>query len=177
MTQTNSFDAFGLWKEMYNKTENAWRDLIQETLEKESFAEGLGNVQSQYLQYQEIVNQWTEAYLKQANIPSREEIANIATLIINVDTKIDNLEDEVDEQNSAASKEIDQLKRTVAKLDKKLDRVIELLEASSAPVAATAITTAATTTANANTNQNTNPNANKANGNVGTLVSTQSNSK
>lgn len=170
MTQTNSFDAFALWKEMYNKTENTWRDLIQETLEKESFAEGLGNVQSQYLQYQEVVNKWTEAYLKQANIPSREEIANIATLIINVDTKIDNLEDEFDNQNNSTSREIDQLKRTVAKLEKKLDRVIELLETSSSSVATPAKSvTPATAVAT--------PLANKTTENAENLVTSKAESK
>lgn len=134
MTQTNSFDAFTLWKELYNKTESTWRDIIEETLEKESFAQGLGQIQGQYLQYQELVNKMTEGYLKQANIPSREELSNLATLIINVDSKIDTLEDKFDEQfgeqNENNAKEIDQLKKSVTKLDKKLDKVIELLNQS-----------------------------------------------
>lgn len=125
-----TFDVFSIWKEIYAKTESAWHEAIQETLEKKSFAEGLGQIQSQYVQYQELVNKMTESYLKQANIPSREEIANVATLIINVDSKIDQLEDEFDDQNAQVYKEIEALKKSVSSLDKKLDKVIALLNQS-----------------------------------------------
>lgn len=143
MTQTTSFDVFTLWKEIYNKTESAWHEAIQETLEKKSFSESLGQIQSQYVQYQELVNKMTESYLKQANIPTRDEIANVASLIINVDAKVDQLEDALDDQNAQITKEIDSLKRSVSKLEKKLDTIIELLSqpASKESAAATATNT------------------------------------
>lgn len=130
MTQTTSFDAFTMWKNVYEKTESTWRDAIQDTLGKESFAESLGQIQSQYLQYQGIVNKMTESYLKQVNLPSRDEIANVASLIINVESKVDDLEDQMDVHKADTSREIDQLKKVVNNLDKKLDRVIELLDKS-----------------------------------------------
>jgi len=143
LTQTTSFDVFTLWKEIYNKTESAWHEAIQETLEKKSFSESLGQIQSQYVQYQELVNKMTESYLKQANIPTRDEIANVASLIINVDAKVDQLEDALDDQNAQITKEIDSLKRSVSKLEKKLDTIIELLSqpASKESAAATATNT------------------------------------
>lgn len=125
-----TFDAFGIWKEMYDRTESAFRDSIQSTLEQPAFAEGLGQVQKQYLQYQGLVNGMTESYLKQVNVPSRDEIASIASLVINVESKLIDLEDQLDVQEDAHdshAKEIKQLKTTVSRLDKKLDTVIELL--------------------------------------------------
>lgn len=129
MTQS-TFDVFSLWKEIYNKTESVWHDAIQEALEKKSFAEHLGQIQSQYVQYQEIVNKMTESYLKQANIPTRDEISNVASLIINVDSKIDQLEDEFDEGKEHFAKEIEALKKSVSALEKKLDIMIDLLNKS-----------------------------------------------
>lgn len=151
MTQTTSFDAFTMWKNVYEKTESTWRDAIQDTLGKESFAESLGQIQSQYLQYQGIVNKMTESYLKQVNLPSRDEIANVASLIINVESKVDDLEDQMDAHKADTSREIDQLKKAVTNLDKKLDRVIELLDKSlesqnTPKVKAGPVTPAATTT-------------------------------
>jgi len=137
LTQNTSFDAFTMWKDLYEKTESTWRDSIQETLQKESFAEGLGQFQSQYLQYQELVNNMTASYLKQVNMPSREEIANVATLVINVESKLDDLEDQIDGNKENTTKEIEHLKRVVTTLDKKLDRVIQLLDKSSGPAAKT----------------------------------------
>lgn len=153
MTQTTTFDAFTMWKNLYEKTESTWRDAIQETLGKESFAEGLGQIQGQYLQYQALVNKMTETYLKQANFPSREEIANVASLVINVETKMDDIEDQIDVNKLEASKEIDQLKKAVNNLEKKMDKVIELLgkslEATNAPLEAS--DQIATTTTSAKT--------------------------
>lgn len=122
-----TFDAFSLWKNLYEQTESVWHDAIQQSLEQKSFAEGLGQFQSQYLQYQGLVNGMTESYLKQLNVPTREEIASVATLIINVEAKVDEFEDQLDNLSQENKKEIDQLKRTMARLDKKLDTVIELL--------------------------------------------------
>ncbi|GGA40287.1 polyhydroxyalkanoate biosynthesis repressor PhaR [Psychrobacillus lasiicapitis] len=130
MTQTTSFDAFTMWKNVYEKTESTWRDAIQDTLGKESFAESLGQIQSQYLQYQGFVNKMTESYLKQANMPSRDEIANVASLVINVESKVDDLEDQMDVYKIDTSREIEQLRKGLNNLDKKLDKVIELLDKS-----------------------------------------------
>lgn len=146
MTQNTSYDAFTLWKDMYNKTEHAWRDVIEDTLGKEYFAEGLGQIQSQYLQYQELANKITDSYLKQANIPSREELSNVASIIINVESKIDEIEDLIDENKQSTSKEIEQLKKSVTNLDKKLDLILELLNKKATTPSPNTATTATRTT-------------------------------
>ncbi|MBK3494133.1 polyhydroxyalkanoate biosynthesis repressor PhaR [Viridibacillus sp. YIM B01967] len=127
MTQKTPFEPFTMWKDMYEKTEKAWHDVIQDTLGKESFSEGLGQIQYSYLQYHELVNNLTEAYFKQANIPTRDEIANVASLVINLEGKIDNMDDQLYENSETMNKDINQLKRTVSNLDKKFDKVLEAL--------------------------------------------------
>ena len=129
MTQKIPFEPFTMWKDMYEHTEKAWHDIIQDTLGKESFAEGLGQIQSSYLQYHEMISNSTEAYLKQANIPSRDEIANVASLVINLENKIDQIDDQFYENSETVTKEINQLKRTVGNLEKKFDKVLEAIAA------------------------------------------------
>ena len=128
MTQKIPFERFTMWKDMYEHTEKAWNDVIQDTLGKEKFSEGLGQIQSNYLNYHEIISNFTEAYFKQANIPTRDEIANVASLVINLEDKIDNIDDQLYENSEAISKEINQLKRTVGNLEKKFDKVLEAIE-------------------------------------------------
>ena len=62
--------------------------------------------------------------MKQINVPTREDVANTASLIINVETKVIDLEDQLDNVTENTTKEIESLKRAVTKLDKKLDTVI-----------------------------------------------------
>ncbi|MDP4106870.1 MAG: poly(R)-hydroxyalkanoic acid synthase subunit PhaE, partial [Bacillota bacterium] len=75
-------DPFAVWKNMYDKTEAKWNEVLHETMQKEGFSEWLGQVQNAYLQYQQLVQKSTDNYLKQVNIPTRDEISNVASLII-----------------------------------------------------------------------------------------------
>ena len=127
MTQKIPFEPFTMWKDMYEHTEKAWNDVIQETLGKESFSEGLGQIQSSYLQYHEMISNLTEAYFKQTNIPTRDEVASVASLVINLEDKIDNIDDQLYENSESVTKEINQLKRSVGNLEKKFDKVLEVL--------------------------------------------------
>lgn len=129
MTQKIPFEPFSMWKDMYEHTEKAWNDVIQDTLGKESFSEGLGQIQSSYLQYHEMISNLTEAYFKQANIPTRDEVASVASLVINLEDKIDNIDDQLYENSETVTKEINQLKRSVGNLEKKFDKVLEALVA------------------------------------------------
>ena len=128
MTQKIPFEPFTMWKDMYEHTEKAWNDIIQDTLGKESFAEGLGQIQSSYLPYHEMINNLTEAYFKQVNIPTRSEVANVASLVINLEDKIDQIDDQLYENSEIVTKEINQLKRTIGNLEKKLDKMLESIE-------------------------------------------------
>ncbi|MCG7334579.1 polyhydroxyalkanoate biosynthesis repressor PhaR [Sporosarcina sp. ACRSM] len=130
MTQKVPFDPFTMWKEIYEKTEASWSGVLQESLGKETFSEGLGQTLNSYLQYQEVISQMTETYLKQVNMPTRGEVSNIASLVINLENKVDDLEDKIDDAAAKedTSKEINQLKKAVSNLDKKLDKVLTLIE-------------------------------------------------
>lgn len=127
MTQKIPFEPFTMWKDMYEHTEKAWNDVIQDTLGKESFSEGLGQIQSNYLQYQETFSNLTEVYFKQVNIPTRDEIANVASLVISLEDKVDNIDDQLYENSETVSKEINQLKRTISNLEKKFDKILEAI--------------------------------------------------
>jgi polyhydroxyalkanoic acid synthase PhaR subunit len=127
LTQKTSFEPFTMWKDMYEQTEKSWSDVIQDTLGKEAFSEGLGQIQSSYLQYHETISNLTEAYFKQINIPTRDEIANVASIVINLEDKIDNIDDQLYENTETISKEIYQLKRTIGNLEKKFDKILEAI--------------------------------------------------
>ena len=122
LSQTLPLDPFKMWKSIYDQTEANWNDAIQESLKKESFSEGMGETLNYYLQYQELTKETTESYLKQVNIPTRGELADVASLVINLEGKVDDLEDKFDDELSKldASKEISQLRRAVTNLGEKI---------------------------------------------------------
>ncbi|MEI4769970.1 polyhydroxyalkanoate biosynthesis repressor PhaR [Psychrobacillus sp. FJAT-51614] len=121
MTKTLPFDPFTMWKTFYEHTDANWTGAIQEMLKKESFSEGMGETLNQYLQAQKLMNEKSENFLKSVNLPTRSEVADVASLVINVESKLDALEDGLEE-------EINQLKIAVSSLDKKIDKLLNAFE-------------------------------------------------
>lgn len=132
MTQLSIFDPFSLWKSMYDLSEESMSTLFNETLQTETFSEWMGQVQSGFLQYQKFVYNTTDTYLKHINMPTREEISNIASLIINVEEKLESLDEKVEDEllNNSFSEEIIKLKSSLFKLDKKMDQLLKMRESS-----------------------------------------------
>ena len=132
MTQLSMFDPFSLWKSMYDYTEESMSTWVDEALQTETYAEWMGQIQSAFLQYQKIVHNTTDIYLKHLNLPTRDEISNIASLIINVEEKLENLDEKVEDEliNDSFSEEIIKLKSSLFKLDKKIDQLLKLKENS-----------------------------------------------
>ena len=142
MAQKVSFEPFTIWKDMYEQTEKTWHDIIQNTLGTESFSEGLGQIQSSYLQLHELFSDTAETFFKQANIPTPDEIANVATLVINLEEKVDTLDDQLFQTNLSTQNELSTLKTSIEKLDTKFDQLLASLTAIDQKITALAVTEA-----------------------------------
>lgn len=138
LEQQKVFDPFQAWKDVYDKTESYWGKVIGDNMNREEFSQLMGNVLNMNLQYQQAVNEVTGRYLHQVNVPTKEDVANVASLVINVEEKVELLEEQFDdrfdeleaqqESASALKKDVTKLKSDVKSLDKKLDKVLSLLE-------------------------------------------------
>ncbi|WP_052947796.1 polyhydroxyalkanoic acid synthase subunit PhaR [Aneurinibacillus tyrosinisolvens] len=134
MSQQTPFDPFSLWKDLYDKSESQWSKVVDETMHKEDFSEWMGQFLNMYLQYENMIKQSTEKYLHQANMPSRADISNLASLMVNLEAKVDDLEEIVEESLSQqmktleASREVNRLKTDIRNLDKKLEQILTLVK-------------------------------------------------
>lgn len=130
MSTKMPFDPITMWKSLYEQTEQNWGKLLQDLMEKEAFSEGMGDTLNHFLQYQQLVNKMTETYLKEVNIPSRSEVSNVASLIINLEEKIDRFIDQLDDQlaEQTNTNEIKQLKQSITNLEKKVSLMYEQIE-------------------------------------------------
>jgi polyhydroxyalkanoic acid synthase PhaR subunit len=133
LEQQKVFDPFLAWKEMYDKTEAYWGKVLGENMNKEEFSQWMGKVLNLNLQYHQALNETTGRYFQQVNIPTKDDVANVASLVINVEEKVEALEDRFDElqdaqDNSALYKrELSKIKADVKSLEKKLDKVLEAI--------------------------------------------------
>ena len=135
MSQQKSFNPFEMWQDFYNQTSN----MIDDNLKDESTSKVMGQVLEMNLLYKKLLNDTTEHYFDQVNIPTRNDLASISSLIINVDSKVDDLEDLIEETNSKQinqvelKRELTDVKNKMKSLDTKMNQILSLLKTNNSP--------------------------------------------
>ena len=121
-----------MWKDFYFQSSN----LVDDKVKEDFPSQGMGQVLEMNLQFKKLLNETTEQYLEQVNMPTRNDLANISSLIVNVDAKIDDLEELVEDTKAnqvdqeAIQRELTTLKRDMKNLDTKLTQVLSMLKES-----------------------------------------------
>lgn len=134
MSNQKTFDPYSIWQDYYKNVESFWGQAMDEKMKTEEFSEWLGKILDANLLYREMADKSAKQYLEVLNIPSREDLASVSSLIINLDTKVDDLDDRLEEslenQLSPATvrKDVTQLKKDVKDLSNKLDDVLKLIK-------------------------------------------------
>lgn len=127
--ETNLFD---MWKDYYAKSSSLFDEKIKENFPAKSMAQ----VMEMNLMFKKMIDESTEKYLELVNVPSRNDFANLSSLIVNVDAKVDNLEELLEENSvnlaepSNYKQELTAIKKDMKNLDNKLNQILTLLKAS-----------------------------------------------
>ena len=125
-----SFNFYDMWKDYYSQTSK----LFDEKISKEFPSEGMGQILEMNLQFKKMIDESTLKYLEFMNVPSRNDIANISSLIVNVDAKVDDLEEKLEETldsqevQESFKTELIQLKKDMKSLDTKLNQILTMLK-------------------------------------------------
>jgi polyhydroxyalkanoic acid synthase PhaR subunit len=127
---TTNFNIFEAWKDLYNQTSNLYDEKIMESFP----SQGIGQILDMNLQFKKLIDETTEKYLELGNLPSRKDLANLSSQIVNVDAKVDSLEelleDKLENTDNPVSfkRELTDLKSEMKNLDKKLNQILSLLK-------------------------------------------------
>jgi polyhydroxyalkanoic acid synthase PhaR subunit len=135
MSNSNTVDPLKMWKEMYDQTEKFWGKTFNETVQKEEYSAWMGSVLEMNLFHQKLVTDITKGYLEKVNIPSKEDIASVASLIVNLEAKVDALEELIEEkldelgQVGITKNSLTRLKSDVKAVDGKIELISSQLQA------------------------------------------------
>lgn len=125
-----SFNFYDMWKDYYSQTSK----LFDEKISKDFPSEGMGQILEMNLQFKKMIDESTLKYLEFMNVPSRNDIANISSLIVNVDAKVDDLEEKLEEKldsqdvQESFKTELAHLKKDMKSLDTKLNQILTMLK-------------------------------------------------
>ncbi|MCM2532319.1 polyhydroxyalkanoic acid synthase subunit PhaR [Neobacillus pocheonensis] len=126
----HEYNFYEIWKDFYSQSSN----FLDEKVKEEFPSQGLGQILEKNLQFKKMFNETIEQYLEFVNLPTRNDLANIASLIVNIDSKVDDLEELVEESeanqadSTALQHEMGKLKKDMKSLDNKLNQILTLIK-------------------------------------------------
>lgn len=103
----NPFEAF---KAAYDQAAESWSKSMEQVLSSEDFAAAAGRMVARYADAQEALRQAAEATSDQLHLPTKDDLARVAELVLNVERKVDQTTDQlfefVQSQAGAASAQL-----------------------------------------------------------------------
>lgn len=118
----------------YNATSGPFSDFVGDVIEREEFLEPSSQFLQSYAGFYKVFKRNSEEYLKSLQLPVRSDITRVAGLVINLEDKVDRieevLEDLSDATTAAAAIEAPDTASadSIRTLDNKVDRVEEMLK-------------------------------------------------
>ena len=142
---TRDFNLYETWKDFYFQSSNTFDEKVKEDFP----TQGVGQVLEMNLLFKKMLDEMTENYLESVNIPTRNDLASISSLIINVDSKVDDLEELVEglaltQPSQSLQKELTNVKKDVKNLDQKLNEILAILNSQNVEKAKATSTTTST---------------------------------
>jgi polyhydroxyalkanoic acid synthase PhaR subunit len=124
MFDNRSLDPYKVWREMYENSEKYWSQMFREAMLKDEYSKWMNSMLDANLFFNKFYQDATKVYSDSNQLLSKDDLANVAKLIVNVDDKLDKIEDLLDgglnNNNQNNSSEIE---GKVAKLEQKITSI------------------------------------------------------
>ncbi len=98
MQATGSFpsDPFSLYKQWYDATSETWAKIVEELIGTDKFMESASQFLDSYTSFASLSRRANEDYFHNLQLPTRSDIARVASLVIALEDKVDGLEDSIE---------------------------------------------------------------------------------
>jgi polyhydroxyalkanoic acid synthase PhaR subunit len=126
-------DPLQLTTQWYNATSGPFSDFVGDVIEREEFLEPSSRFLQHYASFYKVFKRNSEEYLKSLQIPVRSDISRIAGLVVNLEEKVDRIEEVLEDfeygyAEPATAESVKALEGRLDRVEAKLDRLISALE-------------------------------------------------
>ena len=126
-------DPLQLATQWYNATSGPFSDFVGDVIEREEFLEPSSRFLQSYASFYKVFKRNSEEYLKNLQIPVRSDITRIAGLVVNLEEKVDRIEEVLEDfeygyAEPATGESVRALETRLDRVEGKLDRLLEALE-------------------------------------------------
>jgi len=129
-------DPLQLATQWYNATSGPFSDFVGDLIEREEFLEPSSRFLQSYASFYKVFKRNSEEYLKNLQLPVRSDVSRIAGLIVNLEDKVDNIEEILEDLEDtgtttvepATAESVQNLEARLDSVEGKLDRLLAALE-------------------------------------------------
>jgi polyhydroxyalkanoic acid synthase PhaR subunit len=147
-------DPFTFFKQWYDATSETWSKVVGDLIGTEKFMEMASQFLESYAGFTRTFNRASEAYFSRLQLPTRPDIARVAELVINLEEKVDRLDnafedfedrymqmttgeaaggvsgrlERVENNVAALPAAVESLEKRLERVENKLDKLLEALE-------------------------------------------------
>ena len=116
--ETLPSDPFTLFRQWYDATSEQWSKSVEQVIGSEQFLEATGPFMESYTSLLRAFRRASEEYFQQLQLPTLSDIARVAGLVINLEEKVDKIEDAVEDlternKQTATAQAVMQLERRI----------------------------------------------------------------
>jgi polyhydroxyalkanoic acid synthase PhaR subunit len=127
-------DPMAAMLQWYNATSGPFGKFVEDIIQREEFLEASSRFFENYTSAYKIMRRASEEYWSNLQLPTRSDIARVATLVIALEDKVDRMEEMLEglEDAGAAAGEgaaaVESLERRMDAVERKLDRLLAAVE-------------------------------------------------
>ena len=126
-------DPVTVLKHWYDTSGEKWAKVFGDAIVTRRFVEAMSYILESYTSFSRMFRQASEAYFSALQLPTRSDIARLAGLVVNLEEKVDRIEDSLEQigEDSArvsAGASLQQLEVRLGQVESKLERVLAVLE-------------------------------------------------
>lgn len=119
--ETSGSDPFELWRQFYSANEEMWTKAMKDMITTPDYAEAQGKMLEIFLSYQKYIRETMSSQLSTMNLPSGDDVARLGELIVGLEEKVDQSEEEITGLLEELVKKTDRLQDRITSLDKRAE--------------------------------------------------------
>jgi len=124
-SQVTMIDPYKLWKKIYFSNEKVWTSALQDYIKTDVFANSIDLILNTYLQYLRFHKDLIDRITEESPLASKRDVARVAELVVSLETKVDNMELDVEDRLDSLDANVCSVKETPSQ-DDLIGRITQL---------------------------------------------------
>jgi len=133
MEENKSLDPVTILKHWYDTSGEKWSKAFGDAIVTERFVETMSYILESYTSFTKMFRRASEAYFSNLQLPTRSDIARLAGLVVNLEEKVDRIEDSLEQIGHDSAQVItgaslQRLEDRLEQVESKLEKMLAVLE-------------------------------------------------